>query len=168
MTTKGLQSAGLGGKSRVDQLEASNEPPPCIIDLLIPRDEYMVDTEIEEDEPEEHIDETLSQTDEEQHVPFRTLSSLNMRSSTPEFRSTLPPTARAVGNSPLGTLAPTPGPVPSSSTPITVPVINLSDASSSGSRRRLGNTCQKHKSSALQSSMANVAKKVGESMGAAT
>jgi hypothetical protein len=50
------------------------------------------------------------------------------------------------------------------STPFSIPVINLSDASTSGSKRKLGNTGQKRKSSALHYNMAEVAKKAGDSM----
>jgi hypothetical protein len=51
-----------------------------------------------------------------------------------------------------------------SSSPITVPVINLSDACSLDSRRRLGNTGQKRKSSLLQNNMIDVARHAGEAM----
>jgi hypothetical protein len=60
-------------------------------DLLNPGDHDMIDSHNDDEEPEEHIEETLSQMEEEQHLLFTTLSSSGMPSESPDLRSVPPP-----------------------------------------------------------------------------
>jgi hypothetical protein len=132
--------------------------PPRVKDLLNPGDHDMNDSHNDDEEPEEHIEETLSQTEEEQHLPFTTLSSSSMPSGSPELCSVPPPQRRPPTNVVAMTPTPPASPYATPSTPLSVSIINLSDASSSGSQQRLGNTGQKQKNSSLQNNITDVVK----------
>lgn len=106
--------------------------PPCVRDLLNPTDHDMIDTHNDNEDPEKHIDETLSHMEEEQYLPFTTLFSSGMPSSSPDIRSTLPPQQGPATIAVAVTPTPAASALTSPSTPLSIIVINLSDTSSSG------------------------------------
>jgi hypothetical protein len=96
----------------------------------------MLNIDNDDEDPHEVIDETMFKMEEQHNLPFQTLSSSSMPASSPGFRSTLLPSGEAIAPAVVETPILAPGPTLSPSTPITVPIINLSDACNSGFRRR--------------------------------
>jgi hypothetical protein len=138
--------------------------PPQVRDLLHSLDHHMLVSQNDQEDPHEEIDETLSEADEEGNAPSQPMSGSSKPSSYPGYRSTPPPSRRAAPNASPPPMAPVPQPTMSPSASHTMPVINLSDASTSRSRQRFGSTGQKRKSSAQHNNMTDVAKHAGKSM----
>jgi hypothetical protein len=65
--------------------------PPRVRNLLNPWDQDMLETQNDDEDPHEQVEEMQSQMEEEQHLPFQTLSSSSMYSSSPESHNNLPP-----------------------------------------------------------------------------
>jgi hypothetical protein len=124
----------------------------------------MLDTDAGNDNQHEELDDTFAKANDEQNIPWQTLSESSMPLSNSGPAGTPPRSKQADGIASNMSPAPAAGPTVSRGSPITVPIINLGDASSLGSRRRFGSTGQKRKSSALHNTMTNVAKKARESM----